>query len=129
MSTFTEQLKKYPAYWVPRLTYNAVRQRVKMSLIADPEKEEVVAKLTFHRVTEARSSCAHAETTALNDSMHLPALLSVRDEPEGEAVRYTLTTDTTELTFVTNQTPVIQWIDGRQMYREWEEEQLKKDWD
>lgn len=123
-----QQLKKYPDYWITRLTYNAVRGRIKMSLVADPEKEEVVANVTFYKVRDFHAKY-HGKNGEESDTSFVPFLVSITDNPEGDMHRYIITHDTQEISFVSDETPDVDWIDDDQMYREWEEEQMKKDWD
>ena len=125
MATIEEKLFKQPAYWVSELVIDNLIPSVYLQLIANPDNNEVECSVTFNKVQNITSNF-HGKPEE-NKNEYLCTLLGIDDTKNINGTKYTITTDTTEVSFVTSVEPNIEWVNPEKPFKKWKKEIINVD--
>ncbi len=120
MTSFEDKLFKQPAYWVSELTINSLVPSVHLQLISNPDTKEVECNVTFFKVRGITSNFHGHASQSIND--YLCTLLGIENSDDIKDTKYIITTDTTEVSFITSVEPKIEWLDPEKPFQKWNRE-------
>lgn len=117
-------LFKQQAYWVSELDIDALVPCIRLKLISDPDKNTSECDVLFENALEIEVNY-HGEADECK-SQYLCTLLDVNDEQKDGKHYYLIVTDTVEVSFHTDATPRIEWLEPDKPYQIWQSERINK---
>ncbi len=120
--TFEDKLFRQQAYWVGGLMVDMLRLEVRLSLIANPDVDEIDGVVIFDGCKQFAGGFHESE---VYDPDYIPSLLGIIDTLEGQQTRCIITTDTVEVSFTTPVEPRVQWKDPNKPKETWIWEQIQ----
>ena len=117
-----DKLFRQQVYWVGGLIVDMLKLEVRLSLIADPDIQEIDGVIIFEGCKQFAGGFHDSETFNPN---YIPSLLGIMDTPEEQQARYIITTDTVEVSFTTSVEPKVQWKDPNRPQETWNREQTQ----
>lgn len=127
VNNFEDKLFKQQAYWVSELRFDSLIPCVYLQLVADPQTGEVECDVTFTGADEI--TCTKHGDSDETKNNYLCTLLGIIDTQESGKTRFIITTDTTELSFVTSIEPSIDWVNPEKPFKKWKKEIIVMDSD
>lgn len=104
---FEQKYFQQPYYWVAELELNLLRSEITLSLIANPDTNEIDGVIKFTQVSEYEGEFDLSE----DDPQCLDTLIGIfcSDSPKGK--HYCINFSVGEISFVSQQEPIVKWRD------------------
>ncbi len=123
MNDFEKKLFRQPAYWISELIYDTLKSEIRLVLIANPETQKIEGTVYFSKIKNLDVTFFGDEDETIE--RYIPYLLGIMKTSEAEGMRYIITSDTTEITFISALEPIIHWENPAKPFQQWQKEQLK----
>jgi hypothetical protein len=105
---------------VSELSIDSLVPSIFLQLVANPNSGEIECDVTFFETNNI--SVKYHGSSKETKSNYLCSLLGIDDTEDTNGVKYTITTDTTEVTFCTTLEPKIEWHDPNKPFQKWDRE-------
>ncbi len=123
MLNFEERIFRQEAYWTSRLSIELVSKQIKLELLANPENKTIEGWILFKEINNLEIEFLEFYEEGFDDSVE--DLIGIIDETDPNGTRYTITTSTVEISFVTKIEPNVNWIDPLKPKQEFKREKLR----
>ena len=117
-----DKLFRQQVYWVGGLIVDMLKLEVRLSLIANPDIQEIDGVIIFE---ECKQFVGQFHDSEEYNPDYIPSLLGIKDTPEATQTRYIITTDTVEISFTSSIEPKAQWKDPERPKETWTWEQTQ----
>lgn len=113
-SKFEEKFLRQSRYWINSIEIDALGLILEIQLVANPETQEIDGRLRFEQITCYDGNYHEYEgiyDESKFDKDLMPTLLGIFTSKTNRGTRYTITTDTVEISLVTEKEPQVLWYD------------------
>jgi len=121
MYEFENKVFRQQSYWINKLMIDEINKTITLELVANPDTQEIDGLISFTSVSNIH------ETNYDNDSEeYIATLLGIQNLTNSKGTRYIITTDVSEVDFISENEPLVKWIDPTKPKQEWKREIIKK---